>query len=605
METGSRKTGIVAGLVLAVLLGMVLLVHLDTSGIWDSNEAFYTETPREMMMEGGSLIIPACNGQFRMNKPPLAYWVVIAAYRLLGVSILAQRLCGVIFTAGLLVCVWQLAGLFLRDWRWRWLAVLITALTPRIYVMSRRGLIEIMVSFFLAAAFFFFLRWWREGRRRDLVFLYLSLGLGFLTKGPVVWVLAGGVLGLWIWWQHFRRQWPAAGIPVAAGGPPRPARPWYRAGWRRGVTEWWISLRGSVATLRRMHPLMGGSLLAVTVLPWYLAIWWLLDFDFVLRFFYHENFQRFTGGDFGPQRGVLYYPGILLGDFFPWVFLLPLAVWTGWQGWRSRENNRNAWQLFLLIWFFVPVLFFSLSSNKQEYYIMPSYPAAALLIATGLHQYLRHRRSGRFALVSLSIASGGMGLMGPALGFLLVRALKMNTGGWLFALIMITAAVASFRELHRRRYARAAGWLAGGMLGALLFVSMVVVPRLENFRPVKVLADRLEKLAGPEDGIGYCGYAAPSLSFYLRRHILEPASTNEFHHLFGQPWPRYFLVPRHMLPGLTEAGLPFHLIDERPLLNTRLKDLLREDVGGRTQTLCLIVNEAGRNRRPGKAEKTD
>ena len=67
------------------------LIGLGDSSLWDSNEAFYAETPRRML-ETGDWLSPSFNYQPRFNKPPLSYWIVALFYSVLGVSETAERL---------------------------------------------------------------------------------------------------------------------------------------------------------------------------------------------------------------------------------------------------------------------------------------------------------------------------------------------------------------------------------------------------------------------------------------------------------------------------------------------------------------------------------
>src|SRR5262245_56054143 len=66
-------------------------INLDASSIWDANEAFYVETPREMM-ERGDYVYPMFNYEPRVNKPVLSYWIVAAFYKMFGVSVAVQRI---------------------------------------------------------------------------------------------------------------------------------------------------------------------------------------------------------------------------------------------------------------------------------------------------------------------------------------------------------------------------------------------------------------------------------------------------------------------------------------------------------------------------------
>src|SRR3954447_26238681 len=79
---------------LAALLAVAVLpyfIGLGDSAIWDANEAFYVETPREMI-ERGDYVSPTFNYQPRFNKPVLSYWVVAGLYHLFGISVGVQRM---------------------------------------------------------------------------------------------------------------------------------------------------------------------------------------------------------------------------------------------------------------------------------------------------------------------------------------------------------------------------------------------------------------------------------------------------------------------------------------------------------------------------------
>ena len=67
-----------------------VLRRLGDSAIWDANEAFYVETPREMI-ERGDYVNPTFNYEPRFNKPVLSYWIVAGFYQLFGVSVAVQR----------------------------------------------------------------------------------------------------------------------------------------------------------------------------------------------------------------------------------------------------------------------------------------------------------------------------------------------------------------------------------------------------------------------------------------------------------------------------------------------------------------------------------
>src|SRR4029453_9476810 len=81
----------VALLVLLVAAVLPYFIDLGGSSIWDANEAFYVETPREMI-QSGDFVSPTFNYLPRLNKPVLSYWIVAAFYKVFGVSVGVQRL---------------------------------------------------------------------------------------------------------------------------------------------------------------------------------------------------------------------------------------------------------------------------------------------------------------------------------------------------------------------------------------------------------------------------------------------------------------------------------------------------------------------------------
>src|SRR3954466_3699780 len=100
----SRKT--LVGLLLAAIA--VYFVALGNSAIWDANEAFYVETPREMI-EAHDFVNPTFNYLPRFNKPVLSYWIVAGVYRVAGVSVTAQRFAIAIGALVIIGCAYALA----------------------------------------------------------------------------------------------------------------------------------------------------------------------------------------------------------------------------------------------------------------------------------------------------------------------------------------------------------------------------------------------------------------------------------------------------------------------------------------------------------------
>src|SRR5688500_1118317 len=135
---------------LAVLLAAAVLpyfLNLGVSSIWDANEAFYAQTPREMI-EAGDYVTPSFNFQLRMNKPVLSYWNVAASYHLFGVSERSERL--PIALGGLAIIAVALAlGALLGGTTAGLLSALVVATSPRLLLLARRIIIDVHITMWM------------------------------------------------------------------------------------------------------------------------------------------------------------------------------------------------------------------------------------------------------------------------------------------------------------------------------------------------------------------------------------------------------------------------------------------------------------------------
>lgn len=529
-------------------LASLYLIHLGTSSIWDSNEAFYTETPREMI-RSGQYIIPTFNYDFRLNKPPLSYWIVVISYKILGVSVYSQRLAALPFVAGLLLIVWKFAGLLELPRRWAWFAVIATALTPRMLVMGRRALLEILLTFFVVAALYFYFDYLQGKKRRSLYFFYACLALGFLAKGPVALVIPLGVIAI-LW---------------ALGGCRKPPVP--------------------------LRLLGGAAIFLALVLPWYIALYMTMGPEWIIRFFVNENLLRFTSGDFGPQRGILYYPGIFLGDFFPWCLLSVGSVWYLYKIWKKLDVPDRQRMALLLVWILFPLIFFSFSKNKQEYYIMSVYPAAALALGILLARLEREGDMAPYWRSVLAVSWVMTGVMGLGIAFMIHRILEMPALALALATLILAIQAAGWVCTRQGRWMRFFAFIPVAVYLLFLVVVIFVVPKIEQFHPIQRFAGIILAESKITDRIGSYDYACPSLCFYTQRPIMELVKEEEFADVFSQPYPFYCVLRERNLGVLQRRGIPYRVIDERPLASLKVKDLVSPPPGGLRNRLLLITNK--------------
>src|SRR5712691_11616087 len=181
---GARLSRTAVLIALLVAAAIPYFVNLGVSSIWDANEAFYAQTPREMM-SAADYVNPSFNFQLRYNKPVFSYWEVAAAYRLFGVSEWSERLPIAIGAIVLIATAFAL-GRLIDGTEAGLLAALVLATSPRLLLLARRIIIDVHLAMFTGLILLCFaLSETRLHRRLYLILMYVAAGLGVLTKGPV------------------------------------------------------------------------------------------------------------------------------------------------------------------------------------------------------------------------------------------------------------------------------------------------------------------------------------------------------------------------------------------------------------------------------------
>ncbi len=490
--------------VLLLAISLPYLVNLGTSSIWDASEAFYAETPREMLTTGDYLA-PHFNFQPRVQKPPLTYWIIAASYKALGISEFAVRLPGALAAIGVILFTYGIARLLYNP-RAALIAAMITAATARIFILARRLPIDIFLLFFLMGTLFFLLRAILTRKTHLWLCAYVFAGFGFLTKGPVALLIPAGACIIWALWSRKLK-------------------------------------------IGETHLLSGAIVFLAVVLPWYLLIFNRHGWTYVAPFFLRDNLGRFASETMGPSRGLFYYIGVGATDFFPWSVLALCAFCLLWKHRKSEQPLKSLSFGLPVIWCVLTFVFFSLSKNKQEYYIAPIYPVAAIIISSLLDRAMKKNDAIRDPGPESAIAI-------PASESSVVPMRTSHTSWWIWAfsfqavvlfafsfltfyvfrffmpdilpvlryvpsLLLVAGSALFIRSIFRRKLIQCFSVLLAVLWIMYMMCATIYLPALERFRPVKDLCRIIETQLDADDEAGYFRTALPSMVFYLRRPIFE------------------------------------------------------------------------------------
>ncbi len=322
---------------IAAVLGCFYLFYLGHHPLFTPDEGRYSEVAREMVASG-DFITPRVNGVAFLDKPILYYWLQAAAIQLFGISEWALRLFPALL--GIIGClVTYSCGRYLFDRRTGLLSALILATTPLYFGAAHYANLDLEVAVFISSTLLFFICGVQsEGKARSffLIAAYICSAFAVLTKG---------LIGL---------AFPA----MIAGA--------------------WMFLLGRLSLLKKIHLVIGILLFAVIVLPWYILVQ-RANPAFLHYFFVTQQVTRFlSAAEFNNKTQFWFYAPIVLAGFFPWtIFFIQTLISHIKHCWKGRQTR--AVELYLLLWVGIVFIFFSIPHSKIIGYILPIFPALALL----------------------------------------------------------------------------------------------------------------------------------------------------------------------------------------------------------------------------------
>ncbi|MEW6211325.1 MAG: glycosyltransferase family 39 protein [Acidobacteriota bacterium] len=517
-------------LVVCFLAAAPYFLGLGASSLWDSNEAFYAETPR-VMIESGDYLSPSFNGNPRFNKPPLSYWIVASFYHLFGVSEAAERLAIAMGAIALIASIFVIgktvytveAGLF---------AAMALAASPRFLMFSRRIMIDVYLALFMSLTLMFFLLAEKHPQRRRvyLALMYASAGLGVMTKGPVAILL------------------PALAFLI------------YLAAFKK------------LSRLREMMLPLGALIVALIVLPWYVAVYKTHGWGYIESFIIRDNLSRFAEPTWGPRRGVFFYLPVIIGDLFPWsIFFIASAWLTIKQKFRPDDESRPQGAL-LGIWAAVIVIFFSLSRNKEDLYILPAYAAVSAIIGGLLARRIERRR---LVQTATAILAALIAIIGAAIIYLFNPSsspLRLAGAIAVGAVLSAGGVTALALTVFKKDFA-AVATTAISMIVANYFFALAALPDFEKFKPARQFSEIIKSRAGGDALAGYYKLASPSMAFYLRRPVFEYYREEELIAAFASGKDVYCLMTEEDYFRVKAALPESYVLATCPLFQVKLKSI--------------------------------
>jgi 4-amino-4-deoxy-L-arabinose transferase-like glycosyltransferase len=333
-----RRLGL---LVLALVFVVAWFGSLEYRGLFTPDEGRYAEIPREMLASG-DWTTPRLNDLKYFEKPPLQYWLTALSFAAFGEDEWTARLPISLLGFASVIAIGLVAR---RFWGTRagWVAAAILGSSWGYYLCSQYLTLDMTLSSLLTLGFCAFLVAQREDeprrRRAWMLCAWAAAGLAMLAKGLVALVIPGLAITCY-------------------------------AVLRRDHSIW-----------SRLHVREGAALFALIVVPWFVVVQ-AHNPEFARFFFLHEHVDRFLEPGHKRTGPWWYYVPILIAGFMPWTPLLASRgrrTIVALAAKASRPRTAFDSDAFCVAWAASIIVFFSVSQSKLPAYIVPAFPALALL----------------------------------------------------------------------------------------------------------------------------------------------------------------------------------------------------------------------------------
>ena len=480
-------------IILFLLCGYFFFLRLGDMALTDPDEAFYAQTAKEMLARN-EWLTPYIFDKPQFEKPVLFYILIEASYKIFGVNEFAARFPSALFGLLGVIGVYLLGILFFNK-RVGFLAAVILAVNIEYIILSRACVTDMALSTFLIFGFLFFFRAYIKDEWYCYILSAASFAFAVLTKGPVFALLPAVTIGIYLLWTKGLKAVPR--VPALAA-------------------------------------------LIVFVLiasPWYLLMIKMHGKNFTEAFFGLQNITRFMESEHKIGSQFYYNIPAILAGFFPWSAFLPLAFWHLIKKLRSSAERSGASPkgtkthlIFLLIWFSVIFVFFTVSSTKLPTYIFPLFMSLALMTAVLWDEFLKKEvpryivngmKASYYLLLAVIIA-GAIGLVIFVHYDYPVMVEGVFVSGMFLVFGFILSSVAFFNKKYLWTFA-----LLAYAAGIFLYpFSIFVVPVLDTFESSRTVARELMKYMKPDERLAAEGNYLSGLAFYTGKC---PVDVDRYH----------------------------------------------------------------------------
>jgi 4-amino-4-deoxy-L-arabinose transferase-like glycosyltransferase len=458
-------------------LAYALFMHnLGATSLWDPDEPRQAIEAREMM-ERSDYIHPYLNGKPYLEKPPLYPWLIIIASKIQGTLNEVSARIPSAFAATALLIITFLAGRRMADPASGLLSAFILATNYQFLGNARESVMDMTFALFIGLTIYLGDLAIRSNRRWLFACALLPSVFAVLSKGPAGFIIAVGVLFVLLMCHNKVKAF--------------------------------------------LFPLFAGCVVSLALS----SIWFIgAGKAYASEFLLHQNLTRYAKG-FDHIESLFYYFPKLFFNFLPWSCLLPPAIYYAWK--------RKLW--LPLIWFAFTFVFFEVSRSKRAIYLLPLYPAMALLVGVFLKEKGRgilENRWGSLFLKAFGVLIALIPLVGAVAPSVAIQNQRDILGagvyGWLpLAVLALLGFAFLFFVVRKAPQKSLAALLAYLICAGFVFHSLYMPGKDRNSYSARRITEALAAVPGAHQKVYTCGFDSPAAIYYLGQPIRTVSRLDE------------------------------------------------------------------------------
>lgn len=477
-------------LILTCVIFFTLFFGIGGVPLLDPDEPVYAETAREML-QTGDFLSPRIFGDYWYDKPPMYYWLVAAAFKVFGYGEFAARFPAALMGALTAFMLYFSVTKLFNERAGFWSSLILTSCIQFFY-LSKAAVTDTSLLFFMTGALLSFLhkKYW---------LMYVCMGFATLVKGPIGIVFPGIIIFLYLLFM------------------------------------------GQLKEIFRMHVLRGLLVYLLVAGPWYYLMYTVHGMEFINTFLGFHNVTRFTTPEHASRVTFWYYFPVVILGLFPWTGLLIQSVKASISD--SRIDDMRL-LIFMHVWWVFVFIFFTICKTKLVSYILPMFPALAIVIGWNISRMIQKMRHNTtfyhwiagsglmFLLLGAGWIVGGQQL--PELAF----------GGMVLGVLTLLLGAATVFTLWYYRDIQLAAWLhvmigVVTMCVAFAFLLPVVADRFS----VKTISAEYQQQCDQDTTIYVDKFLRPGFMYYAGKPGIEMLpKTDAFAKALQNGEHKYFLV---------------------------------------------------------------